>query len=145
MSQLRISTVLLLLFCFQVLNAQFSGKKTKDPYTSVDGHTYKVDEVLKVNFPSKGTDYQSIFLYKHDDALESASKFLNALSGNGADKSDLKLANKDINNFSGKILYFKVFKKDENSMTYAIIDYDNDDHNYNSGNIEVNNLKVDWK
>lgn len=126
MKQLKTVIVFLFIGAVQLLNAQFPGKKTKDPYTSTDGHTYKVDEILKVNFPSKGTDYQSIFLYKHDDTLESTSKFLNALSGNSVSKSDVKLANKEINSFSGKILYFKVFKNEGNSTTYAIVDYKNE-------------------
>ncbi len=48
------------------------------------------------------------------------------MSGNGVSKSDLKLADKEINSFSGKILYFKVFKKDGNSVTYAVVDYKDD-------------------
>jgi hypothetical protein len=110
---------------FNFTYSQFPGKKTKTPYIGVDGHTYKVGDEITVGFASKGDNFQSIFIYDYEDALEQSAKILDALNGEQLENSKVKVADKSINQFKGKILFFKVLESDKFlKCTYAILSYD---------------------
>lgn len=107
-----------------VLNAQFVGKKLKTPFTAIDGHTYKIGDVLDIGFPTKGEHYQFLLFYKSENALETVSKILDVVSGQNVESSKIYYAPKEIKETQAKILYFKENK----DGIYAILDYKNDNH-----------------
>lgn len=107
-----------------ILNAQFAGKKFKTPFTAVDGYTYKVGDVLSIGFPTKGEHYQYLLFYKSENALESFSKILDAVSGQNVESTKIYYAPKEIKETEAKILYFKENKEG----IFAILDYKNGNH-----------------
>lgn len=107
-----------------VLNAQLAGKKIKTPFTAIDGHTYKVGDIIKIGIPTKGETFQTLLYYKFESTLESISKAIDAASGTNVEKSKIYYAPKNIKEEEGKILYFK----ENNGITYAILNHINGYH-----------------
>lgn len=117
---------LYLLFIVGFANAQFAGTKSKEPYLGIDGYTYKIGDKIKIAFATKGNDFQSIYIYKHESALETGSKFLDVLTSPGTRVTDnpVNNATKEINEFQGNILFFRKVKlKESGIVTFAILKY----------------------
>lgn len=127
--------VLFISFINMAAFSQFPGKKSKNPYKALDGHSYQIGEELHLGYPSTGDKFYSVIVFKHvsgfENALNAIDNTSSALSGTytATNGNGLTSAPKEVSNSIIKINYFKTFtlKPKNIVLTYAIGKLNNTD------------------
>jgi hypothetical protein len=119
-----ILTTFTLLFLNTVC-AQFEGERTKNPYTAIDTHTYKVGDEITIGIPKKGKKYAWIYYYEYVSTLEQGANVLSFLTGgsNNAKIPKFEPADEVIKGFKAKILFFKTVEIENKKIMFAVVNY----------------------
>ncbi len=117
-----ILTTFTLLFLNTVC-AQFSGERTKNPYTAIDTHTYKVGDEITIGIPKKGKKYELIYYYEYVSAVEQGLNVLSALTLSPVKTPKFEVADDVIKGFKTKILFFKTVEIENKKIMFAVVNY----------------------